>query len=356
MTQAPKAFKHEELKKFTNNFSEQNHIGPTQLGNVYRGKIGQKAVTVKMWNGSRFFLFYEDERKDKMDDELSFQKYESLRTHPNLVKVLGFCYEGDEHVGIVYDLSPLDTVRNLIPKDSFEWKQRIKVALGLARALESIHMEEVQNPLILRNLDALHVMCDEDYTPKLFDFGMITGGLFLDRTKFRRWPGSLGYVDPFTSMTGHWTTECDVFAYGVILLGLITKRVFNPETDPNKMSSLVFVWAKRKYERQRKTLVSEKISFAADSLKGQTLFYPSDGRKLTKLAMKCVEDECENRPTMSQVLETLFSLRVVKRCPAFMGIEEGEICRVQKVTQKVMPDSTFRKKPGIPLHQLNGWF
>ena len=50
-------------------------------------------------------------------DEISLQlEYESLKAHPNLVKVIGFCYESDKHVGFVYDLSPLDTVRKLLPR------------------------------------------------------------------------------------------------------------------------------------------------------------------------------------------------------------------------------------------------
>lgn len=66
-TQTPIAFKYMELQNFTDNFSDANYIGPTQFGHVYRGKIGGKTVTVKMWTGSKFYRTYEDERKGKMN-------------------------------------------------------------------------------------------------------------------------------------------------------------------------------------------------------------------------------------------------------------------------------------------------
>lgn len=42
----------------------------------------------------------------------------------------------------------------------------------------------------------------QDYNPKLYEFGMISGGKFQDRTKPYRYPGCFGYADPCTFMTG----------------------------------------------------------------------------------------------------------------------------------------------------------
>lgn len=47
----------------------------------------------------------------------------------------------------------------LIFVDSFTWHQRIRAALGLANFLAFIH--SFDQPLLVRNLDAAHVMIDQ---------------------------------------------------------------------------------------------------------------------------------------------------------------------------------------------------
>ncbi|XP_037491244.1 uncharacterized protein LOC119369225 isoform X2 [Jatropha curcas] len=83
-------------------------------------------------------------------------------THPNLVEFVGYCYD-EQQLGTVFDLDPLGSVYELAPKGCFTWLHRIK-----------------------------------EYTPKLLDFGMFTGGIILDmrfdRNMYLR--GCFGYMDP----------------------------------------------------------------------------------------------------------------------------------------------------------------
>ncbi|OMO60515.1 hypothetical protein CCACVL1_24089 [Corchorus capsularis] len=63
----------EELRTFTDNFSENNLIGKTQFGQVYRGKIEEtgketQSVTIKTWNDRAEDYIVHDDRKVLLED------------------------------------------------------------------------------------------------------------------------------------------------------------------------------------------------------------------------------------------------------------------------------------------------
>ncbi|XP_059629961.1 probable serine/threonine-protein kinase PBL21 [Cornus florida] len=191
----PRKCSPEELKDLTDNFSEANLIGETQFGRVFRGKSQQgQDVTVKIWEEGGFFFVGKNENRSQLMAECTFLKEPSVNHHPNLAKLMRYCSE-DSLLGVVYDLNTLDTVRHLILKDNFSWLQRIKVAIGFARLLEFLHGQSPE--YIVRNINAAHIMLDQDYNPIVFDFGMLTGGVLGDKTSAPNslLLGSSGYID-----------------------------------------------------------------------------------------------------------------------------------------------------------------
>ncbi|KAJ4836870.1 hypothetical protein Tsubulata_035781 [Turnera subulata] len=92
--------------------------GIYQFGKMFRGELDGKLATVKTWDipqevrGQRF------ETETRLRDEIVLlHQYPKFISHPNLVKLFGYCHEGDR-LGVVYDLIPVDTVYNLLPKGS----------------------------------------------------------------------------------------------------------------------------------------------------------------------------------------------------------------------------------------------
>uniref|UniRef100_A0A5B7BMY7 Protein kinase domain-containing protein n=1 Tax=Davidia involucrata TaxID=16924 RepID=A0A5B7BMY7_DAVIN len=342
---------YEELKQYTDNFSKENYIGKFQFGKVYRGKIewmafgGTQYVTVKMWEVPEIYNYYRGDNEERMMDEIVLLRHEKVIHHPGMVKLYGYCHEGD-HLGVVYDFKPLDTVYNFLLKDDFTWLQRIKVALGFACLLKFLHARNpLYEPFMIRNLDAAHIMLDEEYNPKLIDFGMITGGIFPDRTIYIHYVyGSYGYVDPSYDMIGGWTEKSDVFAFGIILLGLIAKRVFTEE-DREANAPFVHQWARSKYgsdtgiklpkswlvhgSLQAESNESDtgiklsKLSLVHGSLQAEPGFFSTDGANITRLAMQCVEYYPEDRPTMKEVVRHLLKLQVVKHHAGFLGMDQA---------------------------------
>ncbi|KAM7528752.1 hypothetical protein LguiB_032162 [Lonicera macranthoides] len=297
----------EVLEALTDNFKEENFISLTTYGKVYRGKVKldsigaeTRDVTVKIWDEKVHVI---NDGK-VVDEEVRFLSHFSMNHHPNLVRLIGFSSNGYRYkgpvTGVVYDLNSLDTLYNHTLKDTFSWIQRIKVALEFAKLLEYLHNRE--RPYVVFNIDSTNIMLDQAYNPILIDFGLLSGGIMGGR-RFAQEFGHMspGYCDPFYAKCGMRCIWSDVFSFGLILLGLIAKRVDLKED-----------LEKRKYQRLNKwatEVYKHGCSLVHPNLREDKDFEESDGIKLTELAMCCIQvEKAEERPAMTQVVKSLENL------------------------------------------------
>ncbi|KAK3016265.1 hypothetical protein RJ639_006096 [Escallonia herrerae] len=333
----------DKLRAYTNGFSQDNFLGNTQFGKLYRGKIPRASteaeaqeVTVKIWQDPTFYLVDENDKKSRLADELHFLKHPSVKTRGNLVKLIGYSRKG-EPLGVVYDLNPLDTLHNLITKDDFSWLQRIKAALGFADLLAFLHGCN-HIPFMVRNIDAEHIMIDQVCNPILLEvgmlsesftgfhviflcflvgfqpeFGMLNGGIFGDTTEIESGPwyilGSLGCVD--------------------VHLASVGKRVVDKVRG---YETAVDVWAKKEYKPKKSFFKrKERFSLVHNSLQEESTYDISDGYKITELAMSCVEYFPGRRPTMQKVSEDLQALHVVQSNAEAIGIKPDVAAKKPKL-------------------------
>ncbi|XP_062109542.1 probable serine/threonine-protein kinase PBL12 [Humulus lupulus] len=307
-------FTSEDLKSLTNCFNQKNLIGVTQFGKLYWGCIKKpglictenRDVTVKIWDEKSNCLASDDEYL-MIKEEVKFLTHSSIHCHPNLVKLVGFCCEKEVR-GVVYDLNPRGTLHNIILKDDLSWTQRVNIILQLAGVLEFLHAQD--KPYLVLNICGSHIMLDWDCNLKLCDFGLISGGIIGEISDLKKQiTMPIGYVDPFfAAKGGYWQTGCDVFSFGVILLGLISTRVLDleklqrPELIPEHM---VQIWAKNEYR--------PNCSLVHKSLSEDWGYHTEDGSTLTELGMRCIEFFPMKRPTMKDVIERLKGLMVIQR-------------------------------------------
>mgnify|MGYP000341318800 CR=1 FL=1 len=117
----------------------------------------------------------------------------------------------------------------------------MKVAAGAARGLEYLH-DKATPPVIYRDFKSSNILLDEQYDPKLSDFGLAKLGPVGDKTHVStRVMGTYGYCAPEYAMTGQLTLKSDVYSFGVVLLELITGRKPLERSLPLGQESLV-VW------------------------------------------------------------------------------------------------------------------
>lgn len=109
--------------------------------------------------------------------------------------------------------------------------------------------------------------------------------------------GTYGYAAPDYIETGHLTTKSDVWSFGVVLYEVLTGRR-SLERDRPRMEQKLLEWVKQF------PIDSKKFGLIMDP-RLERQYSLSAARKVAKLADKCLLKSAKDRPTMSQVVETL---------------------------------------------------
>ncbi|XP_020599535.1 probable serine/threonine-protein kinase PBL21 isoform X2 [Phalaenopsis equestris] len=223
----------------TQNFKEANFIGEGGFGRVFKGQLENgQVVAIKQLNrdglqGSNEFLV----------EVLMLM----MLHHPNLVGLIGYCAEKSERL-LVYEYMPHGSLEDhlfyLSPgQEPLSWNTRMKIALGAAQGLAYLH--DVANPpVIYRDLKSANILLDDDFNPKLSDFGLAKLAPVGDRTHVStRVMGTYGYCAPDYAMSGKLTVKSDIYSFGVVLLELLTGRKAYDITRKGGEENLI-TWAR----------------------------------------------------------------------------------------------------------------
>ncbi|KAH9603306.1 hypothetical protein KSS87_004011, partial [Heliosperma pusillum] len=287
-------FTFRQMAAATNNFSIDNLVGEGGFGRVYKGYISgvDKVVAIKQLDknglqGNREFL-----------SEVFML---SLVDHPCLVNLIGYCADGDQRI-LVYEYmangSLEDHLLDIPPnKEPLDWHTRMKIAEGAAKGLEYLH-ETNNPPVIYRDFKASNILLDEEFNPKLSDFGLAKIGPTGDMDHVStRVMGTYGYCAPEYAMTGQLTTKSDVYSFGVVFLELISGRRAIDTTKPTAEQNLV-TWAQpRLKDRNLYTKMADPL------LEGK---FPEKGlHQAVAVAAMCLQEEASTRPLISDVVTAL---------------------------------------------------
>ncbi|KAK4787979.1 hypothetical protein SAY86_019298 [Trapa natans] len=282
-----KYFTLSELQTATNNFNAENLIGKGGYAEVYRGSLrdGQLVAIKRLIKGTP------DEIISDFLSELGIMAHVK---HQNTAKLVGYGVEGGMY--LVLELSPHGSLASVLygSKVKLDWKIRHKIALGTADGLLYLH-QGCQRRIIHRDIKAANVLLAENFEPQICDFGLAK---WLPEkwthhivSKFE---GTFGYLAPEYLMHGIVDEKTDVYAFGVLLLELVTGR----RALDYSQQSLV-IWA-------RPLLRKSDIEELVDPSLGKNY----DARQLNRVllaASLCVQQSSIQRPAMSQVVKVLNS-------------------------------------------------
>ncbi|KAF5734703.1 protein kinase 2B chloroplastic-like [Tripterygium wilfordii] len=297
-----KAFTFDELRNATRNFRPDSLIGEGGFGYVYKGWIDEQTLAA-MKPGCGMVVAVKKLKPEGFQGHkewLSEVNYLGQLHHPNLVKLIGYCLDGDNRL-LVYEYMPKGCLENHLFRRGAQplaWAARIKVAIGAAHGLAFLHDSE--QPVIYRDFKASNILLDSEFNAKLSDFGLAKAGPTGDRTHVTtQVMGTQGYAAPEYIATGRLTTKCDVYSFGVVLLELLSGRTVVDKTKVGVERNLL-EWA-RPYLTDRRKL----FRIMDTKLEGQ---YPQKGAYMVALlAVQCTS-EAKVRPQMDEVLAVLDEL------------------------------------------------
>ncbi|XP_031382563.1 probable serine/threonine-protein kinase PBL17 isoform X2 [Punica granatum] len=308
-------FTYEEMRLATKHFRPDLIIGEGGFGIVYKGVIDDRVrqgykttqVAIKELNPEGF-------QGDR--EWLAEIIYLGQLSHPNLVKLIGYCCE-DEHRILVYEYMAGGSLeKNLFRRVgcTLTWPRRMKIALGVAQGLAFLHGAE--RSIIYRDFKPSNILLDADYNPKLSDFGLAKDGPVGDQTHVStRVMGTYGYAAPEYIMTGHLTARSDVYGFGVVLLEMLLGRGAMEKNRPSREHNLV-EWARPILTNNKKLprILDPRID-------GQ--YSLRTAMKVANLAYQCLSPNPKGRPLMSEVVEILEALKIKEVSHEEVMLESG---------------------------------
>ncbi|XP_028797222.1 putative receptor protein kinase ZmPK1 [Neltuma alba] len=304
-------YTYSELKQATKGFTEE--IGRGAGGIVYKGVLpDQRIAAIKKLHNDNI---------GAKRDEAEFLAEVSIigkLNHMNLIEMWGYCAEGKYRL-LVYEYLEKGSLAENLKSNTLDWTRRYNIALGTARVLAYLH-EECLEWILHCDIKPQNILLDSNYQPKVADFGL---SKLLNRSdqntqNFSMVRGTRGYMAPEWVFNLPITSKVDVYSFGIVVLEMITGRsptMMGGQSDEGEEAhnERLVTWVREK----RKTTTSEEEGSPSSSCWVEQIIDAAIGsefevekKKMETLAsgaLKCVEEDKDARPSMSQVVEMLQS-------------------------------------------------
>lgn len=280
-------FNMEEVESATQYFSEMNLLGKSNFSAVYKGVLRDGSlVAIRSINVTSC-----------KSDEAEFVKGLNLLTslrHENLVRLRGFCCSKSRgECFLIYDFAPNGNLSRYLDLEDgsnqvLDWSKRVSVITGIAKGIGYLHSSKENKPaMIHQNISVEKILLDQQFNPLISDSGLPK--LLADDIVFSalKVSAAMGYLAPEYITTGRFTEKSDIYAFGVIILQVLSGK--------RKLTSSMH-------------LAAESCTFqdfVDPNLKEK--FSESKAAKLAEVALMCTHDLPDQRPNIEAVIQELSS-------------------------------------------------
>ncbi|EFH39216.1 kinase family protein [Arabidopsis lyrata subsp. lyrata] len=306
-------FRWREIEDGTENFGITHLIGQGNYGKVYRCNFPRihKVGAAKIHNNNITAA---------LSEFIAETTTLYAADHPNVIKLLGK-YFGIQKSVLVYEFMPNGSLDHHLfaqarqvqgltkPTRVLDWNTRMRIAVGVAEGLVYVHQGLYA---IHRDVKVENILLDNNFVPKLSDFGFATKIVYnsngVERQREFNSSGTQGYIAPEAEEFGLISTKSDIYSYGVFLLVLLTGRkaydMKRPVAKEKLTDWLMPVWTRLEY-----------APMVVDVALGNK--YSVEGlNRLFQTARMCINAQALERPAMDFV-ETM-----VREAAAFPVLPE----------------------------------
>ncbi|KAL3345668.1 hypothetical protein AABB24_024562, partial [Solanum stoloniferum] len=285
----PIRYNYSHIKRMTRGFKEK--LGEGGYGSVYKGKLQSgRDVAVKMLNKPKAG------GQDFMNEVATIGRIH----HVNVVGLVGYCVEGIKRA-LVYDFMPNGSLDKYISTSQegsplLSWQRKYDIILGVARGIGYLH-RGCDVRILHFDIKPHNILLDENFIPKISDFGLAklctTDNSIVNLTAAR---GTIGYVAPelISRSIGAISYKADVYSFGMLLMEMLDLNRHEVANEENSSQYFPY-YIYDKFNKGKEILVDEE---ANDDEKKMA-------RKLSLVALWCIQTNPIQRPSMSKVLEML---------------------------------------------------
>eukprot|EP01018_Ginkgo_biloba_P031977 Gb_09694 [translate_table: standard] len=298
----PLMYTPEVLREATQNFSPLFNI----QGSVYRGTINGSVVAIKQMKG------------DVSEELRLLQKV----NHGNLVRLEGFCISPEGQCYLIYEYAEngslnvwlnssnhrpsgvLNNCASSLSSSILTWKLRLQIALDIASGLQYMH-EHTTPSVVHKDLKSSNILLNSKLRAKIANFGMAKSGI---NALTKHIKGTQGYMAPEYLTHGLVTPKLDVFAFGVILLELISGKEAIVKDGGGVpiagKAGLLWTQIRPLLEGEDREV---KLRKWMDPILHNS-YHIDSALTLAILARACVEEDVRARPTMGEIVYKLSKL------------------------------------------------
>ncbi|XP_018565585.1 probable LRR receptor-like serine/threonine-protein kinase At2g23950 [Anoplophora glabripennis] len=298
-------FTYGELENATNNFNPEPYrsmqengrfLGSGAFGSVFLALgLLDRPVAVKK-------LVLEDVQVVNIDDTVTKQFRNEVEVlskykHENLLSLLGYSCDGCTYC-LMYEYITGGALKDRLQviQDKLQWKERLSIAMGTARAVSYLHTA-FSTPLIHRDIKSANILLDSRNNPKLGDFGLIKLSPSQNTNTATTVFGTSAYMAP-EAFRGDVSVKLDTFSFGVVLLELLTSL---PPMDETRDGSDLVTHIEDKCENDD---IIPLLDHGTGSWQEGGINFADE---LFKISLKCLEEK-KKRPNMVEVTGILEDL------------------------------------------------
>lgn len=284
ISQSLKMYTYEQLQSATKHFSPSCWI----KGSVYRGTINGDFAAIKRMDGD-------------VSNEIDILNKIS---HFNIIGLSGVCFNAG-HWYLIYEYAVNGPLSDWIYSSNnyqkcLNWTRRVQIALDVAMGLNYIH-NYTSPPYVHKNLTSSNVLLDSDCRAKIANFRLARSAEMQDDqfSSTSHIVGTRGYMAPEYLENGFVSMKLDVYAFGVLLLEILTGEEVTVLYDRVNLhlSELLIPVVGDENAKERLS------DFMDPSLEGN---YPVELAVFAaKLVDSCTRKDPSDRPGMDEIAQSL---------------------------------------------------